>query len=388
VTLNWDAVANGSSYGIQLRPIGSNTWLNYTSTTFSYSITGLNANTTYEYQIQATCTNGTSQYSSLYSFQTPMAAPQTCGIPISLSINNLQHNIVTVQWRAVQDATQYTVRLRELGDTNWTSFTSQSNSIALQNLITLTSYEYNVSATCPYGTSDFSSSNFLNTLASPAPTCSNNYEPNDSKETAVTIEKNTIIASMLTSETDNDYFTFSTTALQPKFKITLSNLPGDFDLKLYNNNGIQIGSSQNGRLQGESNISNNTNVAGAYTIRVLGYNGKFDSINCYRLYVETSSADFKAELGSIEDDPSKQDIEIYPNPAQTILNTNYYAIGQKDIVYTMYNSFGQRVFTKGLTSNSGLNQLSIDVAQMPNGVYLLEIKDSEDREIQKISVQH
>jgi hypothetical protein len=193
---------------------------------------------------------------------------------------------------------------------------------------------------------------------------------------------------MLTSETDNDYFTFSTTALQPKFKITLSNLPGDFDLKLYNNNGIQIGSSQNGRLQGESNISNNTNVAGAYTIRVLGYNGKFDSINCYRLYVETSSADFKAELGSIEDDPSKQDIEIYPNPAQTILNTNYYAIGQKDIVYTMYNSFGQRVFTKGLTSNSGLNQLSIDVAQMPNGVYLLEIKDSEDREIQKISVQH
>jgi hypothetical protein len=54
----------------------------------------------------------------------------------------------------------------------------------------------------------------------------------------------------------------------------------------------------------------------------------------------------------------------------------------------MYNSFGQRVFTKGLTSNSGLNQLSIDVAQMPNGVYLLEIKDSEDREIQKISVQH
>jgi hypothetical protein len=70
-------------------------------------------------------------------------------------------------------------------------------------------------------------------------------------------------------------------------------------------------------------------------------------------------------------------------------NTNYFVhYAQKDIVYTMYNSFGQRVFTKGLTSNSGLNQLSIDVAQMPNGVYLLEIKDSEDREIQKISVQH
>jgi hypothetical protein len=388
ITLNWDAIATASSYSIQLRPIGSNSWINYTSSTVSYTITGLNANTTYEYQIQATCTNGTGQYSSLFSFQTAIAAPQTCGIPISLSVSNLQHNSATAEWQAVQDATQYTVRLRELGDTNWMSFTSQTNQFAFQNLIPLTGYEYNVSATCPYGTSDFSSSNFLNTLASPAPSCSNNYEPNDSKETAVAIEKNTIIASMLTSETDNDYFTFSTTALQPKFKITLSNLPGDYDLKIYNNNGIQIGSSQNGRLQGESIISNNTNIAGTYAIRVLGYNGKFDSINCYRLYVETSSADFKAELGSIEDDPSKQDIEIYPNPTNNTLNTNYYATGQKEVVYTLYNSFGQRVFTKSLTTQAGLNILKIDVAHMTNGIYLLEIRDSEEQKMQKISVQH
>lgn len=387
-TVNWDAVATGSSYTVQIRPSGSNTWTTYTSSLTYYTISGLSSNTAYEYQIQATCTSGTGQFSPLSSFTTAVAAPQTCGNPTSLLISGISHTNVSLDWQAVQDATTYTIQIRELGIPTWTTLTSSTNNIAIQNLIPITAYEYQVSATCPYGTSEFSASKYFNTLSAPPPSCSNNYEPNNSLATAVAIEKNTLVASILDSETDNDYFAFTTTAAQPKFKVSLTNMPADYDMKIYNSNGVQVFSSQNGRLQGEVVVSNNSSIPATYTIRVLGYNGKFDPTNCYRLFVETSNSDFKVETSSSIDDASKPQIVYYPNPAYSQLTTEIYSQGNKDVQCTIYNSMGRPVFSKLITTTNGLNTLNVNVDGYANGIYMMELIDSEERKVEKFTVQH
>lgn len=50
---------------------------------------------------------------------------------------------------------------------------------------------------------------------------------------------------VISSTTDKDWFKFTTTSAQPKVRIDLTNLPADYDLKLYKGSTL-LGTSQNG----------------------------------------------------------------------------------------------------------------------------------------------
>ena len=50
---------------------------------------------------------------------------------------------------------------------------------------------------------------------------------------------------------------------------------------------------------------------------------------------------------------------------------------------TLFNCLGQVVYTKSLY---GLNSV-LDVSSMPKGVYLLELKNDNQREIKKITLK-
>lgn len=76
-TLNWAAVTGAVSYTIQYKASAAATWITTTSTTNSKAIAGLTASTTYQFQVQATCTSGTGAYSAIASFTTTAAAA-TC----------------------------------------------------------------------------------------------------------------------------------------------------------------------------------------------------------------------------------------------------------------------------------------------------------------------
>ncbi|MBR4918968.1 MAG: fibronectin type III domain-containing protein, partial [Bacteroidales bacterium] len=72
-TLTWTGSAD--SYTLQYREAGTEAFTTVTTTTESYSFTGLSANTTYEYQIQGDCgDDGFSRMSALQSFRTQCEA--------------------------------------------------------------------------------------------------------------------------------------------------------------------------------------------------------------------------------------------------------------------------------------------------------------------------
>jgi len=385
--LQWSAVPNSTSYSLQIRQAGTNTWTQYTSSLTTYSFNNLSASTTYEYQLQANCSAGTGSFTPIQTFTTA-APPLTCGTPISLSSNAISHQEANLSWQTVQDATQYSIEYRETGFNTWTSTLSGANTLLLQNLIPQTNYEFRVMATCPYGNSSPSNEAGFTTLTSPAPVCNNSFEPNETRLSATPVQKNTLYGSLIQSDADIDYYTFTTTAQQPKFKVTLSNLPADYDLKIYNSNGIQILSSQNARIQNESCIANNTAAAGTYYIRVSGYNGKYDPVNCYRLLLETGNADFKETEELSEETLDKTSIRLFPNPAQNQLTSTWYAAEPTDVFFCIYNALGQPVMRRSQTVLLGTNSLAFDISTLPNGMYLLDLQDGEEHRTEKFYIQH
>lgn len=70
--LNWNAVTNAASYNVQWKKTSDLTWITVSGViSNSYTLTGLVANTSYDFKVQASCdSNLTSAYSSTSSFTT------------------------------------------------------------------------------------------------------------------------------------------------------------------------------------------------------------------------------------------------------------------------------------------------------------------------------
>jgi hypothetical protein len=68
--LRWNAVANASSYDVQYRKTGSGSWTTVNASTNSKSISGLQAASTYEFQVKSICSSGSSNYSGSHTFNT------------------------------------------------------------------------------------------------------------------------------------------------------------------------------------------------------------------------------------------------------------------------------------------------------------------------------
>jgi bacillolysin len=99
-----------------------------------------------------------------------------------------------------------------------------------------------------------------------------NYEPNDTMGAAYgALTSATNYNSYISTSSDIDYYYFDTTAAGT-ITVTLTNVPKDYDLYLYNSSGTQLGRSINGSTTNE-NISYSASNAGKFYVKVIGYNG-------------------------------------------------------------------------------------------------------------------
>ena len=144
-TLNWNATSGATSYSVK---VGNNT---YTTTTNSYTATGLSASTSYTAQVAAVNSYGTSSYCSAISVTTATAgtAPST---PTGLTTSSITTSSATLGWTAVTGASSYTINV------GGTTYTTSSNSYSLTGLSSNTAYSWKVMASNSYGSSSYSAS--------------------------------------------------------------------------------------------------------------------------------------------------------------------------------------------------------------------------------------
>ena len=314
--------------------------------------------------------------------------PVLCGAITNLTAGSITQTGATISWAAVSGATGYVLQYRPASSTIWTTVNVASTSYAITGLTSGTAYNVQVQSVCSAGSGSFSAINF--TTTSTTPTCSDNYESNNSSSAAALIPVNTNIVARISSSTDNDWFRFSNTSTARNIRIDLSGLPADYDVRLYNPSGTQVAISQNGGTASEV-IAYNTTTTGTWRVRVYGYNGAFNTSLCYTLRASISASSFREGELPVEADlngkPTAGDVTIanvFPNPTDGKLNVILEAAAAQNAQLRICDVAGRTVFAQNAACVEGSNPFIIDIEALPNGYYLLVIENEQSSSTTRI----
>lgn len=302
------------------------------------------------------------------------ASGGTCGIPTSLSATSVTSSSATLNWSAVSGATSYNVRYKATASSTWINNSTSSTSLAVSGLSASTSYEFQVQAVCGANSSAYSSSATFTTQAAG---CSDVYESNNTLSAAKTIPVNTDIYGLISPSGDNDYFKFTTTSPNTYIRIDLSNLPADYDIRLYNSSGSQLAISQNGGTTPEV-ITRNTSSAATYYVRVYGYNGANNASQCYLLRINTKNSAWREAEWQVNNE-----VVVFPNPAMDKVHIQFSSPKSEDVTIRLADITGRIVQSLTMTTEAGLNTAALEVMQLPKGIYLLELVNTEGRTVKR-----
>lgn len=84
----------------------------------------------------------------------------------------------------------------------------------------------------------------------------------------------------------------------------------------------------------------------------------------------------------LKDIENENNISIYPNPASDIINLEIENSNNKNLTLDIYNILGKKLRTEKISNN----QNQINVGNLNNGTYILEIKTNESIKIKKLLI--
>lgn len=305
----------------------------------------------------------------------------TCNAPTGMNTTGITASGATFNWTAAAGATSYNVRYKTTAGATWTNTTSATTSKAVTGLTGATAYEWQVQTVCSGGTtSAWTASTTFTTTGGGGGTCVDNYEPNNTSGTAATISTGTTYQELIASATDKDYFKFTTTSPNTKIKVTLTSLPADYDVRLYNQSVTQKGISENGGTTNEQIIWNTT-AAGTRYVYVYGWDGAFSTADCYDLLVTVQSANWREDgsFSVVDEEWDNSIANIYPNPATgDVVTVDYFSV-QEDMNVTVQivDILGRVASTSNAAVTSGENLIDLNVADLQSGVYILVISNGK-----------
>ncbi|MBI5372076.1 MAG: fibronectin type III domain-containing protein [Sphingobacteriales bacterium] len=369
-TISWTALGGALNYDVDYKLASSGTWTNAATATAATSVNlaGLTENSLYDWRVRANCTGATGAYTAA-QFTTLSSVP-TCGTVAGLTSSAISTSAATVSWTALSGALNYDVDYKPAASGTWTNAATGTTAISvnLGGLSAGTLYDWRVRANCTGATGAYAQAQFTTTavVTCPGPL---DVSTNGTASGAATIPFNTDVKGLISPSGDNDYYKFVITT-GGTATITLTTLPGDYDIRLYSSNGTtQLAISQNGGTTAET-ISR-TYTAGTYYIRVYGYLNANNATQCYTLRVALGTAT-AAGGSTVNTGMEKPVLALFPNPARQRLSV-YVANFDKQKVIEIFNISGQRVMLLKEIENN----LSLDVSKLTGGIYLLRVSSTD-----------
>ena len=382
-TVSWNAVSGSVSYTVDYKLNSTGTWTNAASATtaISFNLTGLTSSSAYDWRVRANCSSASGNF---VQSQFTTLNQATCNTPANLTSSSITATSATVSWSAVSGASSYDVDYSLAGASSWTNAATATSSLSanITGLSPLTAYDWRVRTNCSSGSSGYSSGQFTT-----ADLSCDTYEPNNSITTATSIPTGTDINGLISTSNDVDYYTFSTSGNQKNLLVTLTNLPANYNLTLYDNNGKQLQTSTNSGTTAES-VAYNSKKPGTYVVLVSGVGGAYSATNCYTLNVTTGSNTFTAIIaGAVNNTPlTKGALRLYPVPASSAITISFDASTAGKGTVTIVNQLGQEVYNQQVDITSGSNLNNIDVSKLTSGVYLLKLKSGDNTQSSKLII--
>ncbi|MCX6316641.1 MAG: fibronectin type III domain-containing protein [Bacteroidetes bacterium] len=376
--LNWSPTGAGN-YIVEYGLSGSGVWTNAGNTPATMmAITALSPSTLYDFRVTVLCAS-ISVPSNIFTVAT--ASASACAVPSGLNTITIAQNAATAAWSAVSGATSYTLQYKKTADPAFTTVVTNITGLYydMTNLVANTSYTWQVKANCAGGGSAFSTSVVYTTLNPPA--CTDSFEPNNSNAAAVTITANSTILSRIGTSTDQDWYKFNNTTGQPNIKISLTNLPLNYNIRLYNPSNTLVATSALAGTFAEKIIFNTATVG---TYRVQVYNGSgTSSTSCYTLNVTINGTPMM-----LEPDDLMTGIRAIPSPASNELHVLFNTTDNREAGIAIYDLAGRPVLQQTVSTSTGLNNILLDVRKIPNGMYILKVKREGRVDTEKVVITH
>ncbi|MFT5337335.1 MAG: hypothetical protein ACI9YL_001337 [Luteibaculaceae bacterium] len=153
ISMAWSAAgANETGYVLDYRVSGGS-WTSVATSGTSYTVSGLSAQTSYDFRVKANCGSDVSAYSAEVSASTDAIAP--CDTPTGLAASNVTTNAADVSWSAVSGAVSYEVQFRASG-ASWSTSAQSGTSFNLGGLSANSSYDLRVRTLCSESNSSYS----------------------------------------------------------------------------------------------------------------------------------------------------------------------------------------------------------------------------------------
>ncbi len=379
-TVSWNAVANAISYAVDYKLNSTGTWTSFATAQAgtSANLTGLTQGSLYDWRVKVTCASGTGNF---VAAQFTTTAPFVCNAPAGLSSSGITSSAATVSWTAVSGAISYDVDYKSAGSGTWINSVTgtASTSRTISGLTAASLYDWRVRTNCAAGSSAYTQAQFTTAAVS---TCPGIYDvsTNGTASGAALVPFNTDIKGLINPTGESDYYKFIITT-GGTATITLTTLPGDYDIRLYKSNGTtQLAISQNGGTTSET--ITRTYTAGTYYVKVYGYNGAFNATNCYTLRVQLGTASKNAGEELFVSDK----ISVSPNPVAVTANVAFKAAANGNATITIINQAGATVLSQQVIVNPGTNIKKLDVSKLAAGMYFIKVQTGDKIEVARIIV--
>jgi Metallo-peptidase family M12/Bacterial Ig domain/Secretion system C-terminal sorting domain len=217
-------------------------------------------------------------------------------------------------------------------------------------------------------------------------TCKDVYEPNNILNQSIVLPIGTGINGTISVSNDNDYFRFTTTNAAPKVKLTLSNLPADYSLRLYRVQGYKanlVAISSNSGTTAEVIAYNTQTVATMFIVLVSSNSGAFSTTQCYSLLAQTSNTSFMAptSLGSFVEETKPLTkglgIKLSPNPTSDNVQVDIETLEAGLYNLTVYDAAGKMLQTKQVSMEEGEKSIQLDLTNYASGMYLVKFQNDK-----------
>ena len=161
--ISWGAQSSTTAYDYQYRTTGAASWTVVNTTSTSASLSGLSAETEYEFQVRAICPDQTSAYSASANFTTDEIGGASCDVAPAISASGITESSATISWPAITGATNHTYRYRLASGGAWTTGSTTASSVTISGLNANTEYNVRLRAACTTGSSPMATLNFTTT---------------------------------------------------------------------------------------------------------------------------------------------------------------------------------------------------------------------------------
>ncbi|MCS6904513.1 MAG: fibronectin type III domain-containing protein [Bacteroidia bacterium] len=449
VTLSWQPVNGAVGYELSYRIING-TWSTITTTSTSYTLSGLNPSTTYEVQVRAQCPNNqVSTPTKPLQFSTQAASSnENCGTPTGLRAYNATESSITLNWvPSSGDVWFYEIQYRRADSDFWFLAFTTSTTRVLNFLQPSTNYEVRVRAIC--GLNSFSSFtpivSFSTTERSSTCEVPQNIRIREVDNLLVTIEWDGVSSNYWLYEVQYrrrgsdfwiPFFAFSNRAT-----LLLWSRNEDFEVRIrticnfgFNSEWSNITTVSTNSVNPNcsvpasvsvNNVTRNSAVvswspvsgANEYTIRYrLAGNwwwwyestsgtsfsiGGLQPLRTYEWQVQARCgsngnsswtplnlfATLSGRMGELESSTQPISLSIFPNPNNGYFVASYFANASGEVNLTITDLNGRLLLKDIFVVEPGINEIPIRLTHVQRGIYILQAEQNGYITYQKLIVE-